>query len=322
MSSAAPAVVPVETAIRVHHLVHRYGDRTALACIDLEVARGEIFALLGPNGGGKTTLFRILSTLLIPSEGEADLLGHDVRRDPAGARQVLGVLFQSPSLDVQLTVTENLWHQGHLFGLRGAALRRRIDEMLRRVGLDDRAGERVHRLSGGLRRRAELAKAMLHSPRILLLDEPSTGLDPGARRDLRDQLRRLRDEQGVTVLMTTHLMEEADAADRIAILDRGHVVAEGRPEELRRGVGGEVIELRGPAPEKLCREIGARFGAAATVVDGAVRLERPDGREFLTELLPAFAGSIDSVNLHHPTLEDVFISRTGRPFEERSEEAS
>jgi len=303
-------------AVEISGLSHRYGDREALRGVDLAVRRGEIFALLGPNGGGKTTLFRILSTLLPPTRGTARICGHDVGREPDAVRRCLGVLFQSPSLDGQLTVAENLRHQGHLFGLRGRDLGRLIDEMLERVRLADRKGDRVNSLSGGLRRRAELAKAMLHSPQVLLLDEPDTGLDPGARRDLREQLALLRDGAGVTVLFTTHLMEEADGADRLAIVDRGSIVALGAPEELRRTVGGDVIELRGPEPERLSEEIRALYGCEPTVVDGMVRMERPRGPEFLAELLPAFAGKIESVALRHPTLEDVFISRTGHLFEE------
>jgi ABC-2 type transport system ATP-binding protein len=302
-------------AVTVRGLAHRYGDRHALRGVDLDVGRGEIFALLGPNGGGKTTLFRILSTLLAPSAGEASILGHDVRRDPDGVRRRLGVLFQSPSLDLQLGVAENLRHQGHLYGLRGAALSRRIDDLLARLGMADRAAERAGRLSGGLRRRAELCKAMLHDPEVLLLDEPSTGLDPGARRDLRDQLGQLRDERGITVLLTTHLMDEAESADRIAILDRGERVALGTPAELRRGVGGDVIELRSADPAALSAEIAARLGGEAPLVDGAVRLERHGGPELLARLLPDLAGKIDSVVMRHPTLEDVFLSRTGHRFD-------
>jgi ABC-2 type transport system ATP-binding protein len=305
-----------EPAVEVRGLEHRYGEHQALRGVDLEVRRGEIFALLGPNGGGKTTLFRVLSTLIPPQGGSARILGADVGREPGAVRRALGVLFQSPSLDGKLSVEENLRHQGHLFGMRGRALSERIAEMLARVRLVDRADDTVEKLSGGLRRRAELAKAMLHAPEVLLLDEPSTGLDPGARRDLRDNLERLRAERGMTVLLTTHLMPEAEWADRIAILDRGQVVARGAPEELRRGVGGDVIELRSGEPESLSRAIAERFGGEPGLVDGVLRLERPDGPEFLARLLPAFAGRIDSVSMRRPTLEDVFLSRTGHRFHE------
>jgi ABC-2 type transport system ATP-binding protein len=303
-------------AVQVQGLVHRYGQREALRGIDLEVGSGEIFALLGPNGGGKTTLFRILSTYLMPSGGSASIGGHDVVRRPDAVRQCLGVLFQSPSLDVQLTVKENLRYHGLLFGLRGALLQERIGESLARVRLTDRAGERVGKLSGGLRRRAELAKAMLHHPQVLLLDEPSTGLDPGARADLAASLQKLRADHGLTVVLTTHLMDEAEWTDRLAILDQGSVVAEGTPAELKQTVGGDVIEVQGADPEGLCREIRSRYGDGVSLVDRTVHLERPRGHETLAELLPTLSGKIESVVLRQPTLEDVFLARTGHRFEE------
>ena len=282
---------------------------------------GEIFALLGPNGGGKTTLFRILSTYLMPTGGSARVGGHDVVREPDAVRRCLGVLFQSPSLDLQLTVQENLRYHGFLFGLRGAALRQRIEASLARVRLQDRAAERVGKLSGGLRRRAELAKAMLHQPQVLLLDEPSTGLDPGARADLAAALEQLRAQEGITVVLTTHLMDEAEGADRLAILDEGSVVALGTPAELKKTLGGDVIEMQGPDPEALSEEIRARYGNGVSVLDGTVHLERPRGSETLAELLPSLSGKIESVMLRQATLEDVFLARTGHRFGEDRLEA-
>ncbi len=305
-----------ELAVQVQGLVHHYGKRQALRGIDLDVRAGEIFALLGPNGGGKTTLFRILSTYLMPGGGSARVGGHDVVREPDAVRRCLGVLFQSPSLDVQLTVQENLRYHGFLFGLRGPALRRRIEASLARVHLEDRAAERVGKLSGGLRRRAELAKAMLHQPRVLLLDEPSTGLDPGARVDLAAALEQLRAEEGITVVLTTHLMDEAEGADRLAILDEGSVVALGTPAELKETLGGDVIEVQGPDPEALCREIRARYGNGVSLINGTVHLERPRGGETLAELLPSLSGKIESVMLRQATLEDVFLARTGHRFDD------
>jgi len=310
------SAVADELAVEVRGLVHHYGKRQALCGIDLDVRAGEIFALLGPNGGGKTTLFRILSTYLMPGGGTAQVGGYDVVRQPNDVRRCLGVLFQSPSLDIQLTVQENLRYHGYLFGLRGAELRERIDAALARVRLQDRAGERVSKLSGGLRRRAELAKAMLHRPQVLLLDEPSTGLDPGARADLTAALEKLRAEDGITVVLTTHLMDEAESADRLAILDEGQVVALGTPAELKETVGGDVIEVQGPDPESLCEEIRARYGNGVSLLNGTVHLERPRGREVLAELLPSLSGKIESVMLRQPTLEDVFVARTGHRFDE------
>src|ERR1700682_6042276 len=235
-SSAAPA-------IQIVNLEHRYGARRALAGISLQIELGEIFVFLGPNGGGKTTLFRLLSTLVPGQAGDFPILGFDLRRQTQAIRERLGVVFQAPSLDKKLTVVENLMHQGHLYGLSGRVLEARQNEMLARLGLADRAGERAETLSGGLRRRVELAKGMLHRPRLLLLDEPSTGLDPGARSDLGNYLREVRSQAGVTIVLTTHLLDEAERADRIAILNAGELVAWGAPDELRSTVGGDSITI-------------------------------------------------------------------------------
>jgi ABC-2 type transport system ATP-binding protein len=309
-------------AISVLRLVHRYGERTALAGLDLEVDRGEIFALLGPNGGGKTTLFRLLSTLIPPQEGEIRVLGYDVARQTTAVRERIGVVFQAPSLDKKLTVAENLRHQGHLYGMSGGALRSRQEEMLARLGLADRRRELVETLSGGMRRRVELAKGMLHAPQLLLLDEPSTGLDPGARSDLWDYLRQVRERDGVTVVLTTHLLEEAEKADRLAILNAGSLVALGTPEALRASVGGDSLTIETDEPEPLAAAIRARFEYPAAVVDGSVRLERPDAPQLVARLLEAFPGKIQSITLGKPTLEDVFIARTGHRFWREREEVA
>lgn len=305
-------------AVEVTRLAHRYGERTALAGLDLRIEPGEIFALLGPNGGGKTTLFRLLSTLIAIQSGRAEILGLDCMSQTSEVRRRIGVVFQAPSLDRKLTVDENLRHQGHLYGLAGAELRHRADEALQRLRLSDRRHDRAEALSGGLRRRVELAKGLLHRPRVLLLDEPSTGLDPGARGDLWDYLRQLRAEDGVTVVLTTHLLEEADKADRLAILNAGELVALDTPERLRESVGGDTLSIETDEPAALAKAINERFGAeregAATVVDGGVRLEQPDGHEWVARLVEAFPGRIQAVRLGKPTLEDVFIARTGHRF--------
>src|SRR5437588_6908181 len=229
--------------IRVEDIRHSYGKRAALKGISFDVAAGEIFGLLGPNGSGKTTLFRILSTLMLPTAGSATIMGCDAVQEPARLRRQIGVVFQAQSIDLKLTAYENLWHQGHLYGLRGATLKKRIQEILSRVGLADRAQELVETFSGGMQRRIELAKGLLHHPGVLLLDEPTTGLDPGARRDLWQYLAILRDEEHVSVLVTTHLMEEAERCDRLAIMNEGNLVALGTPAELNGGRGGAVLSL-------------------------------------------------------------------------------
>jgi len=307
----APAKSPV---IAVQDVVHRYGDRTALNGVSFDVRPAELFGLLGPNGSGKTTLFRILSTLMVPVGGRALVMGFDVARDPNSLRRQIGVVFQAQSIDVKLTAAENLMHQGHLYGLHGAALKARIQEMLSRVGLADRANDKAEAFSGGMQRRLELAKGLLHHPSVLLLDEPTTGLDPGARRDLWQYLAILRDEEHVTVLVTTHLMEEAERCDRLVILNEGRVVALGTPDELKHEIGGDVILLDAKDPESLAARIRERFQVDAQVLQGQVRLEREQGHRFITDVVEAFPGEIEAISVSKPTLEDVFIHRTGHRF--------
>ena len=304
-------------AIEVSDLVFRYGDRTALDKVSFSVERGEIFGLLGPNGGGKTTLFRILSTLLSPAAGSAKVAGFDVTEQPLDVRKSIGVVFQNQSLDRRLTALENLVHQGHLYGLRGAALDARIDSLLQRLGLEDRRNDAVDTLSGGLKRRVELAKGLIHNPALLLLDEPSTGVDPGARLDFWEYLQLLRRHEGITVLLTTHLLEEADKCDRLAILDKGNLVAEGTPRGLKQQIGGDVVViLSSRDSNKLSGEISQQFELEPTIVNGSVRFEHPKGAELVARLMQALPEQIDSVTVSHPTLEDVFIHMTGHRFGE------
>jgi len=294
--------------------VHRYGERAALNGVSFDVRPAELFGLLGPNGSGKTTMFRILSTLMVPVGGRAVILGHDAARDPSRLRREIGVVFQAQSIDLKLTAAENLRHQGHLYGLHGPALRSRIKEMLDRVGLSDRPKDKAETFSGGMQRRLELAKGLLHGPRVLLLDEPTTGLDPGARRDVWQYLRTLRDEEQVTVLVTTHLMEEAERCDRLAILNEGKLVALGTPSELKQEIGGDVIVLEAKEADSLAMRIHTRFEVEVRVVDGQVRIERANGHRFVTDIVEAFPGEVDSVSIAKPSLEDVFIRRTGHRF--------
>jgi len=303
-------------AVEVRALTHRYGDRTALDNVDLDVVEGEIFGLLGPNGGGKTTLFRILSTLLVPSSGTARVCGHDPVTEPAAVRRAIGVVFQTPSLDLKLTARENLKHQADLYGVTDPA---RAEAMLKRVGMLDRADEYCENFSGGMRRRVELAKGMLHEPRLLLLDEPSTGLDPGARRDLWQYLESVRKE-GVTSFLTTHLMEEAEKCDRLALLDRGRLVAVGTPDELKARIGGDVLTVETESAPALQSDVQERFGLDSQVVDGTLRIEKEEGHRFVPQLIDAFPERITSVSIGKPTLEDVFVQLTGHRFWTESED--
>jgi len=299
-------------AVAVRDLEHRYGERQALSGVSLGVSRKEIFGLLGPNGGGKTTLFKILSTLLAASGGSARVFGHELPREARHVRRHLGVVFQHPSLDPKLTVAENLRHHGHLYGMRGAELRRRADALLPRLGLAERARDRVETLSGGFQRRAELAKALMHKPDLLLLDEPSTGLDPGARRDFVHYLEHLRAEEGVTVLLTTHILDEAEHCDRLGILHQGKLVALGTPGELKSQVGGDVVVIHSHTAEALGEKIRRRFGYEPLLVDGNLRLEIPEGHEFARTVVNVFGPEVETVSFGKPTLEDVFIHVTGQ----------
>jgi ABC-2 type transport system ATP-binding protein len=304
----------VQSVIQLQSLKHQYGDRVALAGVSFDVRPAEIFGLLGPNGSGKPTTFRILSTLMVPSGGRALIMGHDVAREPAQVRRNIGVVFQAQSIDVKLSAEENLMVIGHIYGLRGAMLKKRVADMLGRVGLADRAKEKAETFSGGMQRRLELAKGLLHHPSVLLLDEPTTGLDPGARRDLWQYLQILRDEEHVTVLVTTHLMEEASRCDRLAIYANGSVVALGTPAVLKAEIGGDVIMLETKDADGLARRIEQRFGLHPTVLDNRVRLEIENGHRFVTDVVEAFPGEIEGVSVHKPSLEDVFIRRTGHRF--------
>jgi ABC-2 type transport system ATP-binding protein len=303
-----------QPAIQVAGLTHHYGRRPALRSLTLDVGRGEIFAFLGPNGGGKTTLFRVLTTLIPPQQGDARVLGFDLSRQVREIRRRIGVVFQAASLDGKLTVSENIRHQAALYGMRGPLLRRREQEMLEQLRLTDRRKEPAEKLSGGLRRRVELAKGMIHRPQLLLMDEPSTGLDPGARADLWEYLRRLRGEFGVTVALTTHLLEEAERADRLAILHEGSLVALDSPDALRATVGGDSITMTAGDPAALAEAIRQQFKVPVMVVDGRVRLEQPQGHRWIDRLMEAFPEQIESLTLGKPSLEDVFIDRTGHRF--------
>ena len=301
-------------AIAVQALGHKYGERQALDAVTFDVAAGEIFGLLGPNGGGKTTLFRILATLLPVQSGAAAVLGHSVATSPHDVRRRIGITFQNPSLDPKLTVGENLKFHGQLYGLSGQALAARSDELMQRLGIADRSKDIAQTLSGGLKRRVEIAKSLLHQPKVLLLDEPSTGLDPGARHDLWRYLEQLRTEAGVTVLVTTHIMEEAERCDRLGILHLGKLVALGRPAELRDSIGGDCVTITASDPAALSTRLRERFQVQPQRIGETLRIEHPQGHELMRDVMAAFRDDIRSVSLGKPTLEDVFIHRTGHQF--------
>ncbi|MEM8738306.1 MAG: ABC transporter ATP-binding protein [Planctomycetota bacterium] len=329
-SFAVPAGEPASSAlsagrppaIELQGLTHRYpgAERDALAGVTLEVEAGEAFAVLGPNGGGKSTTFRILATLLQPRlpAAVARVFGHDLARDPAAARRAMGVVFQSPSVDIKLSARENLACQARLYGLTRRASAPRIDDALNQFGLSDRAGDRVETFSGGMRRRLEIAKALLHGPRLLLMDEPATGLDPAARRELWDHLGALREQRDISIVWTTHLMDEAERADRLAVMADGRVVAVARPAELMAEQGGHVVTVvpgSALAPDtvrvRIERELGPwAAGRGPVVAEDGVRFEHGDGPSVVARVAAWWPGDLERVSVGRPTLEDAYLRLT------------
>lgn len=283
--------------------------------LSLSVEKGEIFGVLGPNGGGKSTTFKLLSTSLpAPERGKAFVFDTDVAVDPSAVRRRIGVVFQNPSLDGKLTLVENLRTQASLYGVNGSEAPQIIQQAMARLGIADRADSFVENLSGGLQRRGEIAKSLLHKPDLLLMDEPSTGLDPGARRDLWETLKALK-SHGMTILLTTHLMEEGERCDRVAIVTGGRVVATGTPGELKSRIGGDVVWIQTAADTAmLSSQMRAKFSVEPTVLDNSLRIEIKNGHKFIPLVVEAFPGAIEAITVGKPTLEDVFVHETGRRY--------
>ena len=298
-------------AVQASAVQFAYGERQALRGVDFEVQKGAAFGFLGPNGSGKSTLFKLLSTLVPLQQGAVTMLGHDLGREAAAIRRRVGVVFQSPAVDKKLTVQENLRYGGLMLGLGGAELQQRIDACLESADLSDRRKDNVVDLSGGLRRRVEIAKCLLSQPELVLLDEASTGLDPAARREM---WKVLRSQEGLTVLFTTHLMEEAAEADRLMLLDEGNVVAQGRPGELMEEVGGQVLELESAAAEQLQAQLKQELSVDATLLDQTLRMDGENVHELVPEIMKRYGDQVRRLQLAHPSLEDVFLHRTGKRF--------
>ena len=308
-----------EAAIQASGLVKRYKDLEAVRGIDLEVRHGEIFGFLGPNGAGKSTTISILCTLLVPTAGTAKVAGIDVVQDPARVRQRIGLVFQDPSLDDQLTGRENLEFHAWIYSVPASERRKRIDEMLALLQLTERAGSQVRTYSGGMKRRLEIARGMLHQPQILFLDEPTLGLDPQTRQSIWAYLKELRATKGITIFMTTHYMDEAEYCDRIAIIDKGKIVALGTPDELKAMVGGDVVTITSSRADEAAAEIEKRLGVTPIRDNGSLRMEVPDAKVFVPRLVRELEAPVDTVTLRRPSLDDVFLKLTGRAI--RDEEA-
>jgi ABC-2 type transport system ATP-binding protein len=293
---------------------HQYGDHVALNGVDYVARAGEVSALLGPNGSGKTTLFRLLCTLLPLQRGQITIAGMDAARDPLAVRRQIGIVFQSPSLDKKLTVEENIACQGALYGITGTELKRRRDELLAEFQLADRRRDLCESLSGGLKRRVELAKGMLHRPALLLLDEPSTGLDPAARLGLWQSLTEMA-ARGTAVILTTHLLEEADKADRVAILAQGSVIAEGTPGQLRAEMGQGIITIVSNEIEAVQRLLRDELGLDPQRMHHQLRLQSQQPAALVPKLAETLGDRAQSISIGRPSLEDVFIAKTGDLFQ-------
>jgi ABC-2 type transport system ATP-binding protein len=303
--------------LRLSGLRRAFGARVALEGLDLEVRAGEIVGLLGPNGAGKSTTFQLLAGLLRPDSGSVHFQGTPLALSDPRLRRQLGIIFQRSSLDDLLTARENLALGGRLYGLGGAQLRERVDAMLGLIGLADRAHERVGTWSGGMRRRLELARALVHRPRVLLMDEPTQGLDEASFRTFWEHLKVLRARDGLTVLCTTHRADEAEGCDKLAVLDAGRLVALDTPQALARRVGGDILTLEASEPELLAAELRARLNLDAKVVEGRVHVEHEEGHVLVPRVVEAFpAGRLKSVSLRKPTLADVFLQLTGKALGE------
>lgn len=282
--------------------------------VSFSVEENEIFGLLGPNGGGKTTLFKILTTYFLPTSGSVKIFGLELSKNELEVREKIGVIFQNPSLDKKLSVKENLTHQGHLYGLSGSKLKDKILQLLTQGGLLERANDRVETLSGGMQRRVEILKGMIHNPCLLLMDEPTFGLDPGARIALWEVLQNLR-QNGTTIIFTTHLMEEAEKCDRLAILNEGKLVALDSPLRLKNQIGGDVVAIETNNAKFLSEEIKKKLKYQNMVLDEhTLHIEKEKGVELITELIQTFGKEIISISLSKPSLEDVFIHKTGHKF--------
>nr|WP_232832203.1 ATP-binding cassette domain-containing protein [Nocardiopsis sp. FIRDI 009] len=310
--AATPESPPQVPAIRAEGLVKTFPGVEAVRGLDLLVHPGEIFGLLGPNGAGKSTTISMLCALTRPTAGGLWVAGHDVRTRPAAVRRSIGVVFQETTLDDKLTVEENLRIHAVLYGVPRRRARARVTAMLALTELADRRRSRVGTLSGGMKRRLEIARGLLHGPRVLFLDEPTVGLDPHSRAEVWHHVHRMRRESGATVLLTTHHLAEADHCDRLAILDHGRVVALGSPEELRARIGRDSVRVRTAAPERDARTLADGLGVRPAVVDGQVVVRVEDGAAMLPRIVTALEGAVTSATVSRPSLDDVFLHYTGR----------
>jgi ABC-2 type transport system ATP-binding protein len=304
--------------VEAENLTKTFNGFKAVDAVSFEVEGGEIFGFLGPNGAGKTTTINMLCTLYRPSSGLAYVNGYDVSKEPHKVRRSIGLVFQDPSLDDKLTAEENLDFHGILYGLKREERARMIDKVLEMVELSDRKHSLVSSFSGGMKRRLEIARGLMHSPKVLFLDEPTLGLDPQTRSRVWDYIHRLRSEEGVTVFMTTHYMDEAENCDRVAIMDHGRIIALDEPSTLKTQIGGDVITLKVVDVQKAELELKRRFNLNPRMVEGQLTIEVAEAEEFIPNLVKGLDMEILSLSLRKPTLNDVFLKLTGREIREEA----
>ena len=303
--------------LEVRDLARRYGKIEAVKGVSFDVEEGEIFGFLGPNGAGKTTTINMLCTLLRPSAGGATVNGFDVVDQRSEVRRSIGLVFQQPTLDEYLSADQNLRFHGYAYAVPADVRERRMTELLEMVDLSDRRSGPVRTYSGGMKRRLEIARGLLHHPRVLFLDEPTLGLDPQTRRHIWDYLRSLREREGLTIFLTTHYMDEAEFSSRIAVIDHGQIVALDTPDGLKRAVGGDLVTFSTDDPDQGATEVRDRYHVEPTVADGTVRFHIAQGEAFLPEFVRSFSQPMSSISLRRPTLDDVFLNLTGREIRDQ-----
>jgi ABC-2 type transport system ATP-binding protein len=307
-------------AVSVSGLVRRYGEVEAVRGIDLSVDADETFGFLGPNGAGKSTTINILCTLIRPTEGAARVAGYDVVRERDEVRRNIGLVFQDTTLDGYLSAERNLRLHAELYGMPRSLIAPRVRDVLDMVGLWDRRNSKVSTFSGGMKRRLEIARGLLHSPRVLFLDEPTIGLDPQTRASIWSYIRELRNREHITIFMTTHYMDEAEYCDRIAIIDQGKIIALDTPQALKASIGKDRVQIHTDHDARAIQALQEQFGITATMAEGAVTFAVEEGEQFIPKLFSDFPVAIQSVNVSRPSLDDVFMSYTGTTI--RDAEAS
>jgi ABC-2 type transport system ATP-binding protein len=307
-------------AISVRGLVKNYDEVQAVRGVEFEVATGEVFGFLGPNGAGKTTTISMLCTLVTPTAGSASVAGHDIVRERDDVRRNIGLVFQDPTLDGYLTAEQNLRLHAELYGVESALVKPRMQQVMTMVGLWDRKDSVVGTFSGGMRRRLEIARGLMHSPRVLFLDEPTIGLDPQTRRSIWEYIGELKEREEITIFMTTHYMDEAEWCDRIAIMDHGEIVALDSPETLKAGVGTDRVTIHTDDDDATIAALAERFGIEARKSEGAVSFGVAGGEEFVPRLFAELGIPIKAVNVSRPTLDDVFMSYTGSTIRDAEED--